>query len=116
MLRGMKRRTPLLRSLALVWAALQLAMPAVSSLADARLAAAAGEPVAHVESTTTSTCPVIHAPDCGICRYLSSAAPASDAAAVAEVDADCEASSSAAIRRPAFLTIVLPDGRAPPGI
>ena len=112
----MRRQTPLRRFLWVVFAALQLATPAVSGLTDARLAAAAGEPVAHVESTTSSTCPVVHPPDCGICRYLSSAASASNAAGAVELVTDGEASFLAAIRRPAFITVVLPDGRAPPGI
>lgn len=112
----MMRRTPLLRFLSLLWAALQLATPALGTLADARLAAAAGDPVSHVESTSSSTCPVIHAPDCAVCRYLSGAAPAPDTPDAVDVNFKRVGAFIAAAGGPAILTIVLPDGRAPPGI
>lgn len=116
MLRAMMRRTVLLRFFSLLWAGVQLATPALGSLADARLAAAAGDPMAHVESTTSSTCPAIHAPDCAVCRYLSGAAPAPDAQSSAHVNAASAGASFPARSTAALLAIVLPDGRAPPAV
>ena len=116
MLRPMTRRTPLLRFMSLLWAALQLATPALSSLADARLAAAAGDPIAHVESTSSSNCPAIHPPDCAVCRYLSGPAASPDSPDEGRVNAGRLGGFVAANRAPANRTIVLPDGRAPPGM
>jgi hypothetical protein len=110
----MMRRRARLRFLSLLWAAVHLAIPALGSVADARLAAAAGDPVAHIESTTSSSCPVIHAPDCGLCRYLSSVSDAPDAACTVELSPKSVDDVKAATHRPAARAIVLPDGRAPP--
>jgi hypothetical protein len=112
----MMRRTTLLRGLTLVWAGVQLATPVLGSVADARLAAGARDPVAHVESTTSSTCPVIHAPDCGLCRYLSSVSAAPDTpCAVALITEGVDAAMAARHVRVAIV-VVLPDGRAPPSV
>jgi hypothetical protein len=110
----MTRRTPLLRFLALLWAGIQLATPAFGSLADARFAAAAGDPVAHVESTTLATCPVIHPPDCAVCRYLSGTASEPETQDAVDVNAARVSAFIAADCAPARRTTVLPDGRAPP--
>lgn len=112
----MMRRTRLLRLLSVVWAGLQLAAPAIGSLADARLAAASGDAVAHVESTTSTTCPVFHAPDCAICRYLSGTAPLPDApVAVAPIIEGARGVVGSNTGTSAF-ALVLPDGRAPPTV
>ena len=116
MLREMMRRTPLRRFLALLWAGLQLGSPAVGSLADANLAAAAGDPVALVESGTSSTCAVIHPADCAVCRYLSGTAPAPDAQASANANAARGGAYLPASSAAAFLAVVLPNGRAPPAL
>jgi hypothetical protein len=77
MLRFMRKRTPAVRFVALLWAALQLASPGVSAIADGIAAGqSASASLSHVESTTTSSCPEIHAVDCAVCRYLSNAAAA----------------------------------------
>ena len=111
----MMPRTSRVRLSSVLWAGLQVATPALSSLADARLAAAAGAPVAHVESTSAASCPAIHAPDCAVCRYLSGAAAGPDAPEAREPDAEDVRASIAQKRAPATRTVVLPDGRAPPG-
>jgi hypothetical protein len=112
----MTRRKPLLRFLALLWAVLQLAMPALASLADARLAAAAGDPMSHVESKSSATCPVIHAPDCAACRYLSASTLAPDNARAVDIDAQHAGADIQASCAIAYLAIALPDGRAPPAL
>jgi hypothetical protein len=110
----MTRRKPLLRFLALAWAGLQVAMPALGSLAEARLAAAAGDPVSHIESKSSAGCPVVHAPDCAVCRYLSGATPTPDNAAAVNIDAERAGVQVRAACALARVAIVLPDGRAPP--
>jgi hypothetical protein len=112
----MTRRKLLLRFLALLWAGLQLAMPALGSLADARIAAAAGDPVSHVESKSSASCPVIHAPDCAVCRYLSGTAPAPATASAADIDAERAGADVQARCAIAYVALVLPDGRAPPAL
>src|SRR5687768_16137798 len=117
MLRAMRRRTPFVRFLALFWAALQLASPRISSIADGRMAAQnASGPTTHVESTTTSSCPVVHSPDCAVCRYLSGSACAQQLSALGfplSVGGRGPRAESREQHRPA---LTLPHGRAPPTI
>jgi hypothetical protein len=112
----MTRRAPLLRFLALLWAGLQFAMPALGSLADARFAAAAGDPVSHVESTSSASCPAVHAPDCAVCRYLSGATPVPENAAAVNIDAEQAGAQARTRCAVAHVAIILPDGRAPPAL
>lgn len=113
----MTRRTRLLRMLALCWAVLQMASPALGAFAEARLASAsAREPVAHVESSSSASCPVVHSPECAMCRYLSSPAAASHTApslAVLSHGGDARVEDRSATPNAA---LVLPDGRAPPNV
>jgi hypothetical protein len=113
----MRRRTPLVRFLALLWATLQLASPAVGAVADGRaVSGGAADLTAHVEATTTSACPVVHAPDCAVCRYLSASAaePVPEPVQrVVERAAQCPETLRNSARASAH---VLPDGRAPPGL
>ena len=69
----MTRRSPVIRLLALLWATLQIASPGLGALADGLLAAQTRDPASHVEATTSGRCPVVHAPDCGLCRQLTTA-------------------------------------------
>lgn len=114
----MTRRTPLVRFLTLAWASLQLGAPALSSIADGRLERnGASRPTTHVEATTGESCPVVHSPDCGVCRYLSISG-ASDSTAPSF---DWRQSSSNALAGTAFdeagsIAIALPRGRAPPTV
>ena len=103
--------------LVLVGAAVQLLSPGAAAIADGLLATeSASQPLTHVESSTTAKCPVVHAPDCGVCRYLSSASllprvapqlPVSAAAVPLPQDAACAS---------ARVVSSLPDGRAPPAL
>ena len=110
----MTRHTPLLRVPALLLALLQLALPAASAVADGRIAARAGDPVAHVESTSSATCPVVHPPDCAVCRYLSAAAVPTAAAPDACALAPAVSGSLAARRSGNGVLVGLPDSRAQP--
>lgn len=112
----MKRRTTLVRFLALVWATLQLASPGLASIADGMLAReSASSPSTHVEATTSASCPVVHPPECAVCRYLS--ASRSNGAVTPEVGwadaSDCGVipdTTTVALSA----AVVLPHGRAPP--
>ena len=110
----MTRRTPVLRGLTLLLAMVQLGSPAMSAIADARLAAQAGEPIAHVESTSATDCPVVHTADCAMCRYLSSAASIPGAALDLAVDIQALEQRIGDQRDASSLVVFLPDGRAPP--
>lgn len=110
----MTTRTPILRALTLLLAAMQLASPAMSAIADAKIAARSGELVARVEATSSAGASAIHSPDCALCRYLSLAAsipcPALDVSVVI-----ASAQPRICDQRDASRAIVfLPDGRAPP--
>jgi hypothetical protein len=111
----MSGRNPVLRMLVMVGAALQLLSPGVASIAHGMSAREnASGPLTHIESTTTATCPVVHAPDCGVCRYLSTASTlprATDSIPQAETAATPLCASGWA---PSGVRIFLPDGRAPP--
>jgi hypothetical protein len=67
----MRRHSPTVRTLWLLGAALQLALPGVATYADARLDALAAVARPHIESRTTTSCTRIHPPDCALCHYLS---------------------------------------------
>lgn len=113
----MTRRTTLVRFLALLWAALQVASPGLSAIADGNLArGSASGPSTHVESQTTANCPVVHQPDCGLCRYLNGAASTTTPAQLGffyAPDVSVPTTESCAARRNG---VVLPQGRAPPAI
>lgn len=104
----------MLRFLSILWAVVQLTTPALSGLVDARLVESAGNPVAHVEETSSAACPFVHPADCAICRYLSSAAPAPDGCDAAETTREHGGTLAASRQASPVLAVVLPDGRAPP--
>jgi hypothetical protein len=112
----MKRRTTLIRFLALVWATLQLASPGLASIADGMLAReSASSPSTHVETTTSASCPVVHSPDCAVCRYLSASGSNAPAAAAFSWKAASQCRVIADATTIALSTAVaLPHGRAPP--
>jgi hypothetical protein len=114
----MTRRSPLVRFLTLAWASLQMAAPAITSIADGRLSLDnASAPRTHVEATTTEKCPVVESPDCGLCRFLSTssshdaAAPAFDWT-IGSAD-DLVETASLGTRS---ASVALPFGRAPPTV
>jgi hypothetical protein len=112
----MTKRSPFVRVFTLMWASLQLAAPAMSSIADGLLAIDnASRPTTHVEATTTESCPVVHAPDCGVCRYLTTAGTNdSSSPAFGWQRRDPLAPTSAVLTDPGCAARALPHGRAPP--
>jgi hypothetical protein len=116
MLSRMTTRSAALRSLALFWAALHLASPGLTSVAHGVGAAQGVQPAAHVESTTSETCPVVHAPDCGVCRYLSQASGVASTPSYALLRRAGNEPVPTLRTRAISAAVVLPDGRAPPVI
>jgi hypothetical protein len=103
--------------LVMVGAAIQLLSPGVAAIADGLLATeSASQPLTHVESTTTAKCAVVHAPDCGVCRYLSSGSTLSRAVQPVPLLQVTPVPPNAIACAPASIATSLPDGRAPPAI
>lgn len=71
-------RTGRRRKLALVWALLQFALPALGTLAEATVAsgASAADRYGHVEERSGPGCRPVHPPDCARCQGLSTYAAA----------------------------------------
>lgn len=63
---------PFARFLTLLLGAIQLAMPAVVSVADGAFAKQVRDPSMHVESSGDNQCTPPHAAECAACRFLSS--------------------------------------------
>jgi hypothetical protein len=62
------RRRPFLRGWAVLWTALQFALPAAVNLADARLEGeSAGGAVTHVEAASGRTYRPVHPAKCALC-------------------------------------------------
>lgn len=111
----MSRRQHLLRVLVMIGAAFQLLSPGVASIADGLLAQDnASGPLTHIEATTTATCPAVHAPDCGVCRYLSTAGTAHRGAASILLTTGLLHPRCEEARQPASAASLQPNGRAPP--
>src|SRR5687767_7445352 len=68
----MRRSTGLTRLLWRVLALLQLLVPTVVSIADARMEreAASARSYSHIESTTGKDCVRVHSSDCALCQHL----------------------------------------------
>ena len=68
----MRRSTGLTRLLWRMLALLQLMVPTVVSIADARIErdAASDRAYSHVETTTTKDCVRVHTSDCALCQHL----------------------------------------------
>ncbi|MDQ3699084.1 MAG: hypothetical protein M3373_13850 [Gemmatimonadota bacterium] len=111
----MRRDTPFVRTLWLLCALLQLSLPGLASWAEARIAAASGAAVAHVEDRTSESCVPVHPADCALCRYVGSreAPPPESASSPARVAcAQAPAASADTPDRLAALALLRP--RAPP--
>jgi hypothetical protein len=54
----------------MVWAVLQFALPAFASSADAHVERESRAQVAHVESTSTSSCRPVHTAECALCQLV----------------------------------------------
>jgi hypothetical protein len=117
-LMAMTHRFARLRILTFVLGTLQLASPGASAIADGMLAlASVGQPATHVEAVTQAACPLVHAPDCGLCRFLSltgcrDAAPPS----LAATETARAGLRDWGERNVAARSIALPSGRAPPKV
>jgi hypothetical protein len=105
------------RTLALVWAVLQFALPALGTLAEAMAAsgASAGDAYGHIEERSGPGCRPVHPPDCARCQGLSTqavgaAAPAADWTQISR--AGCPTSEDAGGGSTAHAA--LPPSRAPP--
>jgi hypothetical protein len=117
MLPGMKRRSGLSRFFVLLVAALQLASTGFSALAHGKLARqGASGPATHVEGTTSSRCPVVHAPDCAVCRYLTTVAQGSTGPELVSIDAADTVCPTTVARSVRADPHGLPPGRAPPSV
>ena len=103
--------------LVMVGAAIQLLSPGVAAVADGLLATeSASQPLTHIEASTTAKCPVVHAPDCGVCRYLSSASHQARAATPLPVIGAALPIPRDAVCASTSVFTSLPDGRAPPAL
>jgi hypothetical protein len=81
----MSLRRPALRAYWLFYAILQLVLPGVASIADARVEAESisARPTSHIEEHSGAHCPRVHPADCALCRVLSATGtPASVTAAL----------------------------------
>ena len=70
----MPKRSPVVRACWLFAATLQLTLPGVAAVADARLDIAGAHATPHFESHTSTSCARIHAPDCAVCHFLTAPA------------------------------------------
>src|SRR5262245_39118496 len=70
----MRRSTAFARALSRVTLLLQLLLPTVVSIADARLErdALSARAYSHVESNTGKDCPRAHKSECALCQHLTS--------------------------------------------
>ena len=68
----MRRSTGLTRALWRLTALLQLLVPSMVSIADAKLErdAASARAFSHVEATTSKDCVRVHQSDCALCQHL----------------------------------------------
>lgn len=102
----------LLSSIAIV----QMAMPVLAVVADARLIAdAGGAPLVHIEDHTHKGCRPVHPDDCALCQLLTHfSAPRASAPAV-PVAANARGAASAPLSvAPASIFRALERTRAPP--
>lgn len=86
-MRAMNRLTRASRMIALLTLALQVTMPGAAAVADARLEAASERATPHFESHATTACVVLHADNCALCQFLSTAQPLADRQVVSLPDA-----------------------------
>ena len=106
----------LTRFLTLLFAAIQLAAPAVVSVADGAYSRLVREPVTHVESSGGDECIPPHAADCTVCRYLSDGRPGSTSSVDAAVIADAASAPMATTLVVATNDRAPTQSRAPPSV
>jgi hypothetical protein len=112
----MHRRSILIRILLSGVAIVQMAVPALAVVADARLIAdSAGAPQVHVEDHTQKGCRPVHPDDCALCQLLThfSAPRASAPEIPTGTTASCAVGTDASLR-PASISRAQERTRAPP--
>jgi len=112
----MNRRFGLRRAVALAGIALQLALPAAATVADARLEAESARAHAHVESHATAACPRLHPDNCPVCQYLSTIADPGRRVALALPDCSTTRSFPFESFKPAAAARIGALARAPPSV
>jgi hypothetical protein len=111
------RRNVTWRSLSLLWAVLQFALPGVALVADARLERESIQAGAHVESGSSKACRPVHPDECVLCQAVARAASPSVAPALPAIATVVRPSATLPVARlatRATATAELP--RAPPTV
>ena len=108
-------RRGLFRTLVLLCAALQLALPGVAALADGLASRTSVHATAHIESGTERDCVRVHETDCVFCQFLSTSA---SPAACATPAFESGSRASRPVSRPSAVALAAPrlpgNPRAPP--
>lgn len=106
------------RVIVVAWAALQMALPSLSSLADASLSAGSVDVTAvHVESSSSPGCRPVHGADCAFCQFLSTCfSPAKSAAPALLVTREFIAPPAELSSLPKPAGFARPSSRAPPAV
>ena len=115
----LRPHSPLRRAAFLAWAALQLVLGGVVSLADARAEAESISrgATAHVEAHGTPSCPRVHGPDCALCRFLTTSGRAERSLTLAEpLTSPRSALVLESASAPAAAQSEPPPARAPPAL
>jgi hypothetical protein len=105
------------RTLALLWALLQFALPTLGTLAEATVAsgASAADAYGHVEEHSGPGCRPVHPPDCARCQGLSTYAAAAPVPALDWTQiANGRCATSEDARHGSTARPALPLSRAPP--
>jgi hypothetical protein len=113
----MRRSTPFTRALSRVTLLLQLLLPTVVSIADARLErdAMSARAHSHVEATTGKDCARAHKADCALCQHLTTPLAKSAKAEPPVYAGQCERPSVAfVVSRPSAVAERPSLPRAPP--
>jgi hypothetical protein len=112
----MSRSTPW-RLFAVLWAALQFALPGVAVLADAQLERGGATGVAHVESGSSKSCRPGHPDACVLCQLLSRPSAPSASPELPRIVAELGSSpESVAVRAAARELTLVALPRAPPSL
>ena len=100
---------------AIVWAVMQLALPAVATYADAGLERESERSSAHVESSSRASCPRVHPADCALCQLVfRTAEPTQAVVSPVQVPLTALPPADARIDRAADALAHLPPARGPP--
>lgn len=112
----MRRLSPASRILIAAIAIVQMAVPALAAVADARLnIESGGAPQVHIEDHTQTSCRPVHPDDCALCQLLTHFSAPRGSAPVLPVasGASCVAHDGPSLR-PASITRAQQRTRAPP--